>query len=774
MSKCVKKGLLVILGFILGLTPLLLTLNSFSSSEASEVYHFVTKWSNLNKPKSISTFSNTIVYVADTDNNQIQVFKSDGTFVTTWGSLGSGNGQFNHPQGIAVDSNGSVYVADTNNHRVQKFSPDGLLITKWGSQGSGDGQFEGPTGIATDSSGNVYVADTYNHRVQKFSSGGTFITKWGTLGSVDGKFSCPRGVTVDKSGNVYVADTVFSNYVSVVNNRIQKFSSDGRFLAKFGTSGTGDSQFNNPCGVAADGSGLFVADTNNHRVQKFSPDGLLIAKWGSQGSGDGQFSSPAGIAVDSVGNVYVADTDNSRVQKFSYDITPPKIYLSSPPEKPSPYKIASQKAQVIGWTDDVGASLTLNGQPVKLTVSGNVANFQFEYKLSLGTNTLIFVAKDAIGNTTTVTRTVVFNPAVKISDYTVSELITPTQSASITFPDGSLKLDIPAGALPKSARFKIAPKLVPATANNKELKTLGSIFDLTVTAVDGSRITTLKKPVLIKFAYSQSVINSRKINESKLWIFNYTSTSKYRNTKDKGIASGRWVPVINVTVNKKQNFALCRIRHFSAYALMADMKAPDIALKGFKDNSTIVRKGITTINPTVRDMGMGIKHVQFFLDNKLKATDTKAPYTWNLDEQDGSHVLKIIAKDWFNNSSKISRRLKLKDQIPPVIKNLRAEPSSFDPHKGESTKITYTLYEPVRTRMKTKVRIFLRFDSVDLTIRTNQLADSNGETNTIVWRGYIWTSQGYKIVPPGKYSFTLVAKDPAGNKAIVSSRVTVK
>jgi tripartite motif-containing protein 71 len=59
-----------------------------------------------------------------------------------------------------------------------------------------------------------------------------------------------------------------------------------------------------------------VADTFNDRIQKFSSGGAFIAKWGASGSGDGQFSSPEGVATDAAGNVYVADTFNDRIQKF--------------------------------------------------------------------------------------------------------------------------------------------------------------------------------------------------------------------------------------------------------------------------------------------------------------------------------------------------------------------------------------------------------------------------------------------------------------------------
>ena len=66
-------------------------------------------------------------------------------------------------------------MADTGNNRIQKFTSNGTYITKWGESGSAEGEFSSPSGIATDTSGNVYVADTDNNRIQKFTSNGTFI-----------------------------------------------------------------------------------------------------------------------------------------------------------------------------------------------------------------------------------------------------------------------------------------------------------------------------------------------------------------------------------------------------------------------------------------------------------------------------------------------------------------------------------------------------------------------------------------------------------------------
>ncbi|MBI2864114.1 MAG: hypothetical protein HYX94_06080 [Chloroflexi bacterium] len=182
------------------------------------------------------------------------------------------------------------------------------IATWW--QPAPDGQFNYPSDVAVDGTGDVYVTDWINKRVQKFSGDGRFLAKWGSPGNGDGQFDWPGGIAVDGAGNVYVSDES--------NARVQKFSSDGRFLAKWGTPGNGDGQFNYPRGIAVDAAGnVYVTDYENARVQKFSSDGRFLAKWGSRGKGDGEFYEPWDIALDLAGNVYVTDTGNNRVQKFS-------------------------------------------------------------------------------------------------------------------------------------------------------------------------------------------------------------------------------------------------------------------------------------------------------------------------------------------------------------------------------------------------------------------------------------------------------------------------
>ena len=64
-----------------------------------------------------------MVFVTDANNNRVQVFDERGTLLGTFGESGDGQGEFDTPAGIAVAGDGTVYVADSDNSRIQVFRP---------------------------------------------------------------------------------------------------------------------------------------------------------------------------------------------------------------------------------------------------------------------------------------------------------------------------------------------------------------------------------------------------------------------------------------------------------------------------------------------------------------------------------------------------------------------------------------------------------------------------------------------------------------------------
>ena len=250
------------------------------------------------------------VVVTEFDRHCISVFSPSGEKLRSFGTFGSGQGQFEYPCGVEVDGEGNILVAGNNNHRIQKFTAEGQFLSTVGTQGSGPLQFDYPTDIAFNTSNNkVYVAGNLNHHVQVLNSDLTFSSTFGKEGSGKGQFSYPRGIACDSTGKVYVADTS--------NHRIQVFTAEGKFLRMFWRRGQGRGELVSPYSVAVDTSGMvYVSEFGNHRVSVFTSEGQFVTSFGRKGEGPGEFRSPHGLAVDNNGVVYVCDSVNYRVQVF--------------------------------------------------------------------------------------------------------------------------------------------------------------------------------------------------------------------------------------------------------------------------------------------------------------------------------------------------------------------------------------------------------------------------------------------------------------------------
>jgi uncharacterized protein (TIGR03663 family) len=228
------------------------------------------------------------------------------------GPLETGDGQFQEPWGITVAPDGRVYVADTWNHRIQVFDSDGNFITKWGQYGQTNSQvalFYGPRDVAVDASGRVFVTDTGNKRVVVFDQDGNLLYQWGGGGVLGGYFEEPVGIDVGPDGNIYVVDTW--------NQRVQVFDGDYAYLRDWPVQAWyGQSVTNKPY-LAVDRQGqVYITDPEGYLVAVFDSEGDLLATFGNYGFDQNSFSLPTGIAVSDAGYIYITDTDGQRVIKF--------------------------------------------------------------------------------------------------------------------------------------------------------------------------------------------------------------------------------------------------------------------------------------------------------------------------------------------------------------------------------------------------------------------------------------------------------------------------
>lgn len=173
------------------------------------------------------------IYISDNDDNAVheRIIKLTpmGKELSEWhffppDRIGSVQG----PGSIAFDAQGNMYIIDLGQDKVLKVSPAGKILTSWGSNGSGAGQFEQPEAIAVDARSNVYIGDNDNGsgRVEKFSDTGKYLGIVMMLVKPDPstQFSQynPIGLAVDSNNNLYVANDISLTKLSPTGQVIGK------------------------------------------------------------------------------------------------------------------------------------------------------------------------------------------------------------------------------------------------------------------------------------------------------------------------------------------------------------------------------------------------------------------------------------------------------------------------------------------------------------------------------------------------------------------------
>jgi len=273
----------------------------------------------LNQPYGIAVDSKNNLYVADQKVGAIFIFNTETRDLEM--IKNKSHAHFARIIGLAMDDGDRLFVTDPGLRHVLVFDST-HKATDVITEGLVD-----PGSVAIDRENRLlYVSDVQLDQVLVYDADSLkLLRKIGTTGHhhelmTPGDFARPTGLAVDHEGNLYVCDTL--------NDRIEIFDADGKFISTFGKNGDSPGYFGRPKGVAIDGDDhIWVADGLQDRVQVFNQQFQLLISFGGHGLLPGQFQGLVGITIDKNNRVFTSEIFPGRVQQFLYvdDATAEKL-----------------------------------------------------------------------------------------------------------------------------------------------------------------------------------------------------------------------------------------------------------------------------------------------------------------------------------------------------------------------------------------------------------------------------------------------------------------
>lgn len=218
--------------------------------------------------------------------------------VFSFGTEGTGPGQFNFAYHLEVDKDNNIYVSDEGNNVVQKFDQKGTFLERFYNG-------QGARGIAFLNNGNAVVtqAQYSSPYVAIMDKQKNILKGWGTYGTADNQFLNIEEITIDDEQNIYVVDGS--------NNLVKKFDQNGNFLLKFPGAVRAPAQQDNayPLGICFFKNKIFVTSPRNGQVRVYDKTGNYIKTWNTGASANAIKAKGDHLYVACGGSILKTDED---------------------------------------------------------------------------------------------------------------------------------------------------------------------------------------------------------------------------------------------------------------------------------------------------------------------------------------------------------------------------------------------------------------------------------------------------------------------------------
>lgn len=212
------------------------------------------------KPMDLDINQNYLVSTSFGDDKVMVFNKKNNQVLFEIGKFGINPGEFSGPSGVALHGN-LVYVTDSGNNRVQVFrlSGDVQFLQTFGSKGREPGQFINPTDVVFFQD-KIWVADAGNRRIQIFDESGNFLEQFG-----EDTLEAPRRLILNQNKLFILDENKGLLHYQLKEKQFQVIRANNQDIQK-------------PLGAAFDPNGLlFLSDFFTNKISVYSPDKMKLS-----------------------------------------------------------------------------------------------------------------------------------------------------------------------------------------------------------------------------------------------------------------------------------------------------------------------------------------------------------------------------------------------------------------------------------------------------------------------------------------------------------------